>query len=74
MDLGVVIDVALGMIFMWIALSLATIQIQEWIMTRLDKRAKDMESSMQPHRVVLDFSGILPVIYYMPVPLLHWLS
>ena len=46
MDLGVVIDVALGMIFMWITLSLATIQIQEWIMTRLDKRANDMEASI----------------------------
>ena len=46
MDFGAVIEVAIGMIFMWITLSLATIQIQEWIITGLDKRAKDMEASL----------------------------
>ena len=47
MNLGAVIDVAIGMVFMWIALSLATIQIQEWIMTRLNKRARDMETTIR---------------------------
>lgn len=46
MDLGAVLEVAIGLIFMWITLSLATIQIQEWITTLLDKRAKDMEASL----------------------------
>ncbi len=46
MDLNAVIEVAIGLIFMWITLSLATIQIQEWITTMLDKRAKDMEASL----------------------------
>jgi hypothetical protein len=46
MDIGAVIEVAIGLIFMWITLSLATIQIQEWITTLLDKRAGDMEASL----------------------------
>jgi hypothetical protein len=46
MDLGVVVEVAIGLIFMWITLSLASIQIQEWITTILDKRAKDMEGAI----------------------------
>ena len=43
MNLGAIVEVAIGLIFVWIVLSLTTIQIQEWINTRLDKRAKDME-------------------------------
>ncbi len=43
MDLGAIVDVAIGIVFVWIVLSLTTIQIQEWISMRLDKRAKDME-------------------------------
>ena len=46
MDLGAIVEVAIGLIFMWITLSLATIQIQEWIITMLDKRARDMEDSL----------------------------
>lgn len=46
MDLGAMIDVAIGVIFVWIVLSLTTIQIQEWINTRLDKRAKDLEEAI----------------------------
>ena len=46
MDLGAVVEVAIGLIFMWITLSLATIQIQEWILTLMDKRARDMEASL----------------------------
>jgi hypothetical protein len=46
MDLNAVVEVAIGLIFMWITLSLATIQIQEWITTMLDKRARDMEASL----------------------------
>jgi hypothetical protein len=46
MDLGAVVEVAIGLIFVWIFLSLATIQIQEWISIRLDKRATDLEASL----------------------------
>jgi hypothetical protein len=46
MDISAILEVAIGIIFVWITLSLATIQIQEWITTRLDKRAKDMEASI----------------------------
>jgi hypothetical protein len=46
MNLGAVVEVAIGLIFVWIVLSLATIQIQESINVRLDKRARDMEDAI----------------------------
>jgi len=46
MNLGPIAEVAIGIMFVWIVLSLATIQIQEWISTRLDKRARDMEDAI----------------------------
>jgi len=46
MNLGPIADVAIGIIFVWIVLSLTTIQIQEWVSTRLDKRARDMEDAI----------------------------
>jgi hypothetical protein len=46
MNLGAIIEVAIGLIFVWIVLSLTTIQIQEWISTRLDKRARYMEDAI----------------------------
>src|SRR5215216_4245129 len=46
MDLGAIAEVAIGIVFVWITLSLAIIQIQEWITSKLDKRAKDMEASI----------------------------
>jgi hypothetical protein len=46
MNLGVIIEVAIGLIFVWIVLSLTIIQIQEWINVRLDKRARDMEAAI----------------------------
>ncbi|MGZ8940843.1 MAG: hypothetical protein ACXW32_16690 [Limisphaerales bacterium] len=47
MDLGAIVDVAIGIIFVWIVLSLTTIQIQEWWTTEiLDKRARDMEKAI----------------------------
>ncbi len=33
MDLSGIIEVAIGIIFVWIVLSMTTIQIQEWITT-----------------------------------------
>jgi hypothetical protein len=46
MNLGAIVDVAIGIIFVWIVLSLTTIQIQEWISGRLNRRAKDMEAAI----------------------------
>lgn len=46
MNLGAIVEVAIGLIFVWIVLSLATIQIQEWITTMLDKRARDLEAAI----------------------------
>ena len=46
MNLGAIVEVAIGLIFVWIVLSLATIQIQEWINMRLDKRAQDLEDAI----------------------------
>lgn len=46
MNLGAIIEVAIGIIFVWVVLSLTTIQIQEWISTWLDKRARDMEDAI----------------------------
>ena len=52
MNLGAIIEVAIGLIFVWIVLSLTTIQIQEWISTQLDKRARDMEDAI--HEMLAD--------------------
>lgn len=46
MNIGPIIDVAIGLIFVWITLSLSTIQVQEWISTLLNKRARDMEDTI----------------------------
>jgi len=46
MNLGAIVEVAIGLIFVWIVLSLTIIQIQEWISVRLDKRARDMEEAI----------------------------
>jgi hypothetical protein len=46
MNLGAIVEVAIGLIFVWIVLSLTIIQIQEWITSRLDKRARDMEEAI----------------------------
>jgi hypothetical protein len=47
MNLGVVVEVAIGIIFVWIVFSLTVSQIQEWISSQLDKRAKDMEFAIR---------------------------
>ena len=46
MNVGAIVEVAIGLIFVWVVLSLTTIQIQEWINTLLDKRAKDMQDAI----------------------------
>lgn len=46
MNLGVIIEVAIGLIFIWLILSLSTIQIQEWVASLLKFREKDLEKSI----------------------------
>src|SRR5215211_5145839 len=46
MNLGAIVEVAIGLIFVWIVLSLTIIQIQEWINDRLDKRARVVEDAI----------------------------
>src|SRR6266508_5220593 len=46
MNLGPIAEVAIGIMFVWIVLSLTTIQLQEWVSTMRDKRARDMEAAI----------------------------
>lgn len=45
--LEAILDVAIGMIFMWLVLSIATMSVQEWIASYLKWRAKDLETAIQ---------------------------
>ena len=45
--LEAILDVAIGMIFMWLILSVATMSIQEWIASYLKWRAKDLETAIR---------------------------
>jgi hypothetical protein len=46
MLLSSIFAVAIGLLILWIVLSFATIQIQEWINTRLGKRARIIEDAI----------------------------
>jgi len=45
--LEAILDVAIGMIFMWLILSVATMSIQEWIASYLKWRSKDLEMAVR---------------------------
>ena len=45
--LEAILDVAIGMIFMWLILSIATMSVQEWIASYLKWRAKDLETAIE---------------------------
>ena len=45
--LEAILDVAIGMIFMWLILSVATMSIQEWIASNLKWRANDLETAIR---------------------------
>ena len=45
--LEAILEVAIGMIFMWLVLSIATMTVQEWIASYLKWRAKDLEAAVQ---------------------------
>jgi hypothetical protein len=47
MNIGPIIEVAIGIVFLWITISLSTIQIQEWIGQIANKRAKDLEDTIR---------------------------
>jgi len=47
MYLEEVLEVAVGLIFMWLVLSISTMQVQEWIVTRLTWRADDLEKAIR---------------------------
>lgn len=46
MLLSSILAVIIGLISLWIVLSLSTIQIQEWVGTRLNTRARIIEDSI----------------------------
>ncbi|MGB7875608.1 MAG: hypothetical protein WBL25_14590, partial [Anaerolineales bacterium] len=45
--LEAILDVAIGMIFMWLILSVAIMSIQEWIASYLKWRANDLETAVR---------------------------
>jgi hypothetical protein len=47
MNLTVVLEVAIGIVFIWMTLSIATMQIQEWVITWTKKRSKDLEAAIR---------------------------
>jgi len=46
MPLDAILEVAIGLIFAWLVLSIATMEIQNWITQLLDTRAKFLEQSI----------------------------
>lgn len=47
MPIEEILEVAVGLIFMWLVLSISTMQVQEWIVTRLRWRADDLEKAIR---------------------------
>ena len=45
--LEAILDVAIGMIFLWLILSVATMSIQEWIASYLKWRSQDLETAIR---------------------------
>jgi len=45
--LEAILEVAIGMIFMWLVLSIATMSVQEWVASYLKWRSKDLETAVQ---------------------------
>lgn len=46
MQLDAILEIAIGLVFAWLILSVATMEIQNWISHRLDMRAKFLEESI----------------------------
>jgi hypothetical protein len=64
MNIGPIIEVAIGIVFLWITISLTTIQIQEWIGQIANKRAKDLEDTI---RVMLADANLKEQFYKHPI-------
>src|SRR6185503_18358726 len=64
MNLSAIVEVAIGIVFVWITISLATIQIQEWIGQLANKRAKDLEATI---RTMLDTPELKERFYNHPI-------
>ena len=47
MYLDAILEVAIGMVFTWLVLSIATMQVQEWISSGLQLRAKFLKESIE---------------------------
>jgi hypothetical protein len=47
MPIEEILEVAVGLIFMWLILSISTMQVQEWMVTRLRWRADDLEKAIR---------------------------
>jgi hypothetical protein len=64
MNIGPIVEVAIGIVFLWITISLATIQIQEWIGQIANKRAKDLEDTI---RMMLADKDLKEKFYSHPI-------
>ena len=71
MNLAAIMEVAIGTIFVWITLSLATIQFQKWISTWLDERAKDMEVSIHEKLTNPKLKAQFSIVSYFRRPVRH---
>ncbi len=64
MNLQEILEVAIGLVFMWLVLSLATMQVLEWFRTLSKTRAKDLEKAV--HRLLSD-PGLSDRFYSHPI-------
>ena len=64
MYLQEILEVAIGLVFMWLVLSVAAMTIQEWIGNVLNERAKDLEQNIQE---MLNSDDLTKQIYDHPL-------
>jgi hypothetical protein len=57
MYLEEVLEVAVGLIFMWLVLSISTMQVQEWLVTRLSWRSDDLEKTIRQMLMSNELAG-----------------
>lgn len=63
--LEAILDVFIGLVFMWLILSIATMTIQEWIASYLQWRAKDLEAAIR--RLLGNNQVWTEQLYYHPL-------
>jgi len=64
MEFSTVLSVAIGLIFVWLVLSLAVMNIEEWIVSKLNWRSKMLESTI---RNLLADPGLTDQFYNHPL-------